>query len=134
MRTLPAAVVAAAVLLACGDSGDTTGTPKQVPPPPASVSAKIENNNLVLTWADVPEATSYNVYMAAEAGVKRVNYSTLTGNMFHPGEAHGKFDHPPGLDANMKYYLVVTSVNDAGESAESCEVGALIATSLGESC
>jgi len=133
MRTPIAAALAAAVLLACNDGDGTTGTPKQIPAPPAAVSAKIENDNIVLTWSQVPEATFYNVYMAAEAGVKRVNYTTLTGNMFHP-DLGPKFDHPPGLDVNMKYYLVVTAVNDAGESAESCEVGALISTKLGETC
>ena len=92
------------------------------------------NNNLELSWSEVAGATSYNVYMAAEAGVKRVNYASLTANMFHPGEAAGKFDHPPGLDANMKYYMVVTAVNADGESAESCEVGAVVATKVEETC
>jgi len=133
MRTLLTAF-AAVCLLACGDDATTGATPKQVPPPPAAVSAKIVNNNLELSWTEVPGATSYNVYMAAEAGVKRVNYASLTGNMFHPGEAAGKFDHPAGLDPNMKYYLVVTAVNADGEGAESCEVGAVIAANVGESC
>jgi hypothetical protein len=132
MRTLFAAVVAAAVVFGCDDS-DTTGTPKQVPTPPAAVSAKIENGSVSLSWSAVPEATSFNVYMAAEAGVKRVNYASLTGNMFHPGLG-AKFDHPLGLDLNTKYFFVVTAVNEAGESGESCEVGAQVGTNLGESC
>jgi fibronectin type 3 domain-containing protein len=132
MRT-PLTALAAFCVLACGDEATPT-IPKEAPPAPASVSAKIVNDNLELTWADVPGATSYNVYMAAENGVKRVNYTSLTANMFHPGEVEGKFDHPPGLDPNMKYYMVVTAVNANGESAESCEVGAVVATKLGESC
>ncbi len=130
---IPLAAVAAAAALGCSDSGPINGNPKQVPPPPAAVSAKIENGNVSLSWADVPDATSFNVYMAAEAGVKRVTYASLAGNMFHPGLG-AKFDHPAGLDLNTKYFFVVTAVNEAGESAESCEVGAEIGASLGESC
>jgi hypothetical protein len=131
MKTWLTAGLVGALALGCGDE-ETTGT-KQVPLPPASVTAKIENNNLVVTWSEVANATSYNVYMAAEAGVKRVSYATLAGNMFHP-DLGDKFDHPPGLDANMKYYVVVTALNADGESAESCEVGATIATQQGETC
>jgi len=134
MKTWLTAGLAGAIALGCTDDGNTTGTVKQVPLPPANVSAKIVNANIVLTWDEVAGATSYNVYMAAEAGVKRVNYTSLQANMFHPNEAAGKFDHPPGLDANMKYFLVVTAVNADGESAESCEVGATVATNEEGSC
>ena len=44
------------------------------------------------------------------------------------------FDHPPGLDANTTYYFVVTAVNSAGESLQSCEVSATIGTATGGSC
>ena len=125
--------VLAAAAVACADQAPTNTTPKQALSPPTSVTAKIENDNIILTWSDVPEATSYRVYMAAEAGVKRATYTQLVGNMYHP-DLFGKFDHPPGLNANMKYFLVVTAVNADGESAESCEVGAEIASKLGESC
>jgi hypothetical protein len=108
MRTPFAAALAAAVLLACNNGDGTTGTPKQIPAPPAAVAAKIENDNIVLTWSAVPEATTYNVYMAAEAGVKRVNYTTLTGNMFHP-DLGPKFDHPAGLNVNMKVQPIRSS-------------------------
>jgi hypothetical protein len=133
MKTWLTAGLTGVLALGCTGDDGTTGTGKQVPLPPASISAKIENDNIVLTWDEVANATSYNVYMAAEAGVKRVNYASLTGNMFHPNPGD-KFDHPPGLNVNMKYYLVVTAVNADGESAESCEVGATIATQEGETC
>lgn len=131
MKTWLTAGLAGMLVLGCGDGTDPT---VEVPAVPTGVSAKIESGNLVLTWDEVPGATSYNVYMAAEVGVKRANYTSLMANMFHPEEHAGKFDHPPGLNADMKYYLVVTAVNKAGESAESCEVGAIVSTQLGESC
>lgn len=125
--------VFAAAAVACADQAPTTTTPKQALSPPATVTAKIENGNIVLTWSDVPEATSYRVYMAAEAGVKRANYTKLPANMFHP-DLLGQFNHPAGLDPNMKYFLVVTAVGADGESTESCEVAAEIATQLAETC
>jgi hypothetical protein len=134
MKTWLTAGLAGVLVLGCGsDNEGTTGPNDKVPPAPSSVSAKIVNDNIVLTWSEVPEATEYRVYMAAEAGVKRSNYTTLLANMYHP-DLVDKFDHPPGLNANMKYFLVVTSVNANGESAESCEVGATIATKEEESC
>ena len=108
MKTWLSAGLVGVLALGCGDDGDTTGTTKQVPLPPASVSAKIENDNIVLSWSAVTGATSYNVYMAAEAGVKRANVATLSGNMSHP-DLLAKFDHPPGLDPSIKWFLVVTA-------------------------
>ena len=133
MKTWLSAGLVGVLALGCGDDGDTTGTTKQVPLPPASVSAKIENDNIVLSWSAVTGATSYNVYMAAEAGVKRANVATLSGNMSHP-DLLAKFDHPPGLDPSIKWFLVVTAENADGESAESCEVTATINTKVGGTC
>jgi hypothetical protein len=65
--------------------------------------------------------------------VKRVNYATLTENMFHP-DLLDKFDHPAGLNAAQTYFFVVTAVNADGESAESCEVSARINPATGGTC
>jgi hypothetical protein len=133
MKMRYAALAAAVFVVACTDNANP-GDPSQLPTAPASVTSKIVNDSLILTWDEVPGATKYNVYMAAEVGVKRANYTSLTANMFHPGEVGGKFDHPAGLNPNMKYYLVVTAVNANGESSESCEVAAELATKFGETC
>jgi len=134
MKMRYAAFAAAAFVVACTDTANPGDPTAQVPAAPTAVTSKIQNDSLILTWNEVPGATKYNVYMAAEVGVKRANYTSLTANMFHPDEVGGKFDHPAGLNPNMKYYLVVTAVNANGESAESCEVAAELATKFGETC
>ena len=122
--------VVAMLLAGCAEEAPPGPT---VPDAPASVSASVANGEIEITWADVPGATSYRVYMAAVGGVKRVNYATLTGNMFHP-DLIDKFDHPPGLDPNTTYFFVVTAVNADGESVESCEVTARINPETGGGC
>lgn len=128
----------AVALFVLGCGGDTTGndddnTP-QVTPAPANVQAVIVNGNIELTWDSVPGATSYRVYMASESGVKKANVQQLLNNMFHPGLSDDGFDHPPGLESGLQYFLVVTAVGPNGESTESCEVAAKIGTAFGGSC
>lgn len=130
MRTLLAAL-AAALVVACGD--DTTGGNNTPPPVPSNIQAAVVNGNLVVTWDSVPGATSYRMYMASEPGVKKSNLQQLLNNMYHPDLSDG-FDHPPGLNAGMQYFLVVTAVGPNGESGESCEVSATVGTNTGSSC
>jgi cellulose 1,4-beta-cellobiosidase len=119
-----------ALLVGCAEE---TPQGPGLPAAPASVTSSVANGEIEITWADVPGATSYRIYMAAVGGVKRANYATLTENMFHP-ELIDKFDHPPGLNPNTVYFFVVTAVNGNGESAESCEVTARIDPATGGSC
>lgn len=131
MRSVLAAGLAAALVVGCSD--DTTGNGNEQLSAPANIQAAIVNDNVVLTWDSVPGATSYRVYMAAESGVRRSNIQQLVENMYHPDLGVG-FDHPPGLQANLQYFFVVTAVGPNGESAESCEIGARIGTATGGSC
>lgn len=124
-------VVAVSVAVAC--ASDPAGGSGTKPDAPASVTATVANGKITVEWPEVANATRYNMYMAAESGVRKANYVSLVGNMFHPG-LNGKFDHPDGLTANVTYYFVVTALNSAGESAESCEVTATIATATGGTC
>jgi len=131
MRHFIAASLAGLLAFGCGDS-DTTGTGGTTPAP-SGVQAAIVGGNLSLTWDTVPGATSYRVYMASESGVRRSNLQQLVNNMYHPGLTDG-FDHPPGLQDDLEYFLVVTAVGPDGESAESCEVSARIGTAFATSC
>jgi len=120
-------------VVACGSDAATgsNGTKPNVPP---SVTATVASGKITLEWTEVAGATSYNMYMASESGVLKSNYVTLAGNMYHPGNPSGKFDHPDGLLSDVTYYFVVTALNSAGESAESCEVTARIDTAAGGTC
>jgi fibronectin type 3 domain-containing protein len=130
MRHLTAAALAGLLTLGCGD--DTTGAGGNTPAP-SGVQAAIVDGNISLTWDTVPGATSYRVYMASEPGVRRSNLQQLVNNMYHPGLTDG-FDHPPGLQTDLEYFLVVTAVGPDGESTESCEVRAIIGTAFATSC
>jgi hypothetical protein len=134
MKTGFKALTAALFVLGCGDASGVGDAAKQVPPPPPSITATVVNgNNIEITWAKVEGATKYNVYMASSTGVTKLNFRDLPGNMFHPGEVVS-FDHPPGLTLNDEWFFIVTAVNEAGESRESCEASAVIAASKSGTC
>lgn len=120
-------------LLACGGEDSNSPGGGSIPAAVTQVTAVVNAGEIQLTWPSVSGATSYNVYMASESGVTRVNIGTLQGNMTHNGLS-ASFDHPPGLDAGTTYYFVVTAQNAAGQSAESCEVSAQIAGAMGGNC
>ncbi len=119
-------------LVACA-SGDSNAPPGGIPAATAFVTTAVVGGEIQVSWPAVAGATSYNIYMASESGVTRVNVATLAGNMSHPG-LQTSFDHPAGLDQNTTYYFVVTAQNSAGHSLESCEVTATIGTAQGETC
>ena len=69
---------------------------------------------VTLTWQDVPNATSYNIYYSSKPGVTKKNGIKIS-NVKNPHEMDG-------LKKGVKYYFVVTAVNDSGESKESEEI------------
>jgi lysophospholipase L1-like esterase len=72
-----------------------------------------ETRDLTLSWDDVPNATSYNIYWSNKAGVTKKN-GTKISNIRNPHKIKG-------LKKGRKYYFVVTAVNASGESKESEE-------------
>ncbi len=129
---LAGAALLAVVFAACSNGGDS-GPSGSALAAPSGVTTAVVNGQVVVTWNPVAGATDYNIYMASQAGVTKLNHTTLTENMFHP-DLTDRFDHPAGLGANTTYYFVVTAVRGAEESRESCEVTARIAGSLGGTC
>jgi hypothetical protein len=127
-RLLPCALL----LVACG-GGDGGNSSANIPAVVSQVTAVVNNGTIELSWPPAAGAIGYNVYMASQAGVTRLNVNTLPGNMSH-GNLQTSFDHPPGLDPNTTYYFVVTAENSAGQSAESCEVTAEIGSAQGGNC
>ena len=126
-------VVLALGLTACGGDSGGTGPADTVPGAVSNLAAQVVGGEIKLTWNASAGAASYSIYIASQSGVTRVNYTTLPGNMFHPG-LQLSFDHPPGLDAGTLYYFVVTARNARGESIESCEVTAQINGAIATSC
>lgn len=131
MTPLARALLCGALFAGCGGNDGTSSA--EVPAVVSQVNATVNNGALTLTWPPVTGAVGYNVYMASQAGVTRLNVNSLPGNMTH-GNLQLSFDHPPGLDPATTYYFVVTAENGAGESAESCEVSAQLGGNQGGNC
>jgi hypothetical protein len=93
----------------------------QVPAAPAGVSAACGNGGgctvLTVTWGPSAGATAYNLYWKTSTGVTKLN-GAQTPNITSPYLF-------PGNEGST-YFIVVTAVNAAGESAESPQTSATI--------
>jgi fibronectin type 3 domain-containing protein len=74
----------------------------------------VRTPDVTLTWDDVPNATSYNIYWSNLPGVTKKN-GTKISNVKNPHKI-------TGLKKGKKYYFVVTAVNASSESKESEEL------------
>lgn len=102
-------------VIAVSDSG-------VAPAAPTGVTVDAGDGQVTVTWEPVSDATSYNVYMAAQAGVTKTNFGNLLSGMQHTNVT-APFNHT-GLANGTTYYFVVTAVNASGESTESNSVSA----------
>jgi hypothetical protein len=92
-------------------------------PPAGGLVVVPEDTAFFVNWDLVAGATNYNLYLATAPGVTPTNYSTLPGGQKISGV------NPPyfitGLTAGVKYYVVVTVTNGAGESLPYAEASAV---------
>jgi hypothetical protein len=72
------------------------------------------DGHVTLAWDSVPGARSYNLYWSESPGVTRVDGRKIT-NVSSPYLLQG-------LKRGKTYYVIVTAVNDLGESQESEEL------------
>ncbi len=86
---------------------------KQAPPAQAT-GAGGADGQMTLSWNDVPNAGSYNIYWRTSPGVTKLNGKKIE-NVTNPYTLQG-------LARGKKYYLVVTAVEGSTESKESEEV------------
>jgi outer membrane protein OmpA-like peptidoglycan-associated protein len=84
-------------------------TSRSIPPASASISG-----NLILLWNEIPDATSYNVYMSKSPGVTKRSGHKIP-NVTNPLKI-------TQLEPGKTYYFVLTVVNGSGESKESKEL------------
>lgn len=98
----------------------STGT---APATPANVQATPVEKNIQLSWDSVDGATSYNLYMAEEAGITPENFVSKIGGMEHLNVA-SPYSHEVALDSDKTYHFVIVAVNAAGASPASTEVSA----------
>jgi hypothetical protein len=109
--------VAAAVIAACGDNGNS-GAP---PVTPINVNASAGDSMVSISWEAVSGADSYNIYWLNARGVSKTNGTKIQSSA-------RILDHT-GLTNSMTYYYVVSAINSHGESEESIEVSATPAPS-----
>lgn len=88
--------------------------PKPLQQPVAQSSLDAGDGKATLVWDAVPGAVSYNVYIGESPGVNR-----QTGRKIANVSAPHRLT---GLKIGATYYVVVTAVSAAGESAESAQL------------
>jgi fibronectin type 3 domain-containing protein len=84
------------------------------PSAPSGVIATSGDSQIILNWATVLGATSYNIYYSTSSGVSRANGTKITG------ATTGRVI--TGLTNSTSYYVVVTAENANGEGVESSQV------------
>ena len=91
-----------------------------LPAAPAGVSATGGTKQVTVSWPAVTGATSYNIYWSSASGVTTANGTKVAGATSPAVLA--------GLADSTTYFVIVTAVNAAGESAASAQIAA---TTLG---
>lgn len=80
----------------------------------ADTAAPPQYGGVTLSWDEVPNARSYNLYWSTQPGITKYNGNRITGIT------------PPfrftRVEKGRTYYFAVTAVTDAGESSESDEI------------
>ena len=90
------------------------------PTPPTNVIATAGDEQVLIIWDSVTNATSYNIYWSTSSAVTAATgtkISNATSPYTHVGRTNG-----------TTYYYVVTAENSYGESADSSEVNATPST------
>lgn len=107
-----------------GESGEEASkyAENQLCTPPTNIKAIPGNNMVTISWDDVIGASSYNLYYSNSAGVDKLSGEKIE-NIKSP------YIFLPILNG-VKFYYVITALNENGESAESKEVSSTLPTAL----
>gem|GEM_PF-1182377 len=111
-------VILSLLVLSCGGGGGGgSSSPNTAPSTPENIVSVSGNAQVRLSWGNVSEATTYNVYWSKTAGVRKQNGTKIS--------AVTSPYYQTGLNNGTTYYYVVTAANQYGESSESVEISAV---------
>jgi len=79
-----------------------------------AIKEQVPEGPVTLTWDNVPNAISYNIYWSESPGVSKKKGNKIE-NVTNPYRIMG-------LKSGKTYYFVITAVNNSGESNESEEL------------
>lgn len=88
-----------------------------IPSAPTGIMATERDRQVILSWKQVPGASSYNIYFATEMTLSKATAEKVTDI----SENHCAMLN---LQNNRTYYFLVTAANSAGESPEPMYVSA----------
>ena len=109
------------ILSLAGFIQDKETMPRPFEPNSAEQDSRVDaigTNKVTLAWDFVSDADSYNVYWSTAKGVSKDSANKVS--------AATNSVTIEGLKSGVKYYFVVTSVNESGESRESEELSFVV--------
>lgn len=103
-----------ALLVGCGGGSATAGSPSgpaSPPGAPAALTVTAGDDEAMLRWSAVPEASSYNIYRSTTAGAQGAKIAATSSTSYVDSSAEN----------GTTYFYQVTADNAAGEGSASAQ-------------
>lgn len=126
ISTVVILLTVALLSVGCGSGGSGTsssagaGGQSSVPSAPQYTAVLVgrASGEALIKWGSVENASSYKLYVSPLPGVNKSNYISKLATVY---TSVGPWLNISGLNDDTPYYMVVTAVNNSGESAETSE-------------